>query len=104
MADDNCVNVTGRNPRTEFLPVLGFKILFGGHKQVGGRVELEPLGGKLLYDVVWNHNHGFVAESQPLALHRRRNHRISFPGSHHIGKQAVPPVNDAGSPVFLVLP
>ena len=42
VADDNCVDVAGRNPRTEFLPVLGFKILFGGHKQVGGRVKLEP--------------------------------------------------------------
>ena len=104
MPDDNGVDVAGCNPGAEFLSVCSFKILFGSYKQVGGRVKLEPLGGKLLYDVIWNHNHGFVAESQPLALHRRRNHRISFPSSHHIGKQAVPPVNDAGSPVFLVLP
>ena len=40
MADDDCIVVAGSDPAAEFLAVLGFKVLFGGNEDVGGRIEL----------------------------------------------------------------
>ena len=42
VSDDDGIIIAGGNPGAELLPVLGFKILFGGNQNIGGWVELEP--------------------------------------------------------------
>ena len=52
VSDDDGIIIAGGNPGAELLPVLGFKILFGGNQNIGGWVELEPFRRPLLRDVV----------------------------------------------------
>ena len=38
VANDDCVIVAGGNPGTELFTPMGFKVLFGSHKDVGGGI------------------------------------------------------------------
>ena len=54
--------------------------------------------------MIWHHDHRFIAQPQPFALHRSRHHRIGLSCAHHIGQQRIPAVNDPGHAVLLVFP
>ena len=103
MPDNNGIVVAGGDPSTEFLAVLGFKILAGRNKDVRCRIELQKLSGPLLCQVVGHHKEGLLAQAQPLALHRRRDHFKRLAGTHHMGKQSISTVEDVGDGVDLVL-
>ena len=66
MPDDNGIVVAGGDPSTEFLAVLGFKILAGSDKNIGRRIELQKLSGPLLCQVVGHHKEGLLTQAQPL--------------------------------------
>ena len=66
MPDNNGIVVAGGDPTTEFLAVLGFKILAGRNKNVRCRIELQKLSGPLLCQVVGHHKEGLLAQAQPL--------------------------------------
>ena len=66
MPDDNGIVVAGSDPSTEFLAVLGFKILTGSDKDVRCRIELQKLSGPLLCQVVGHHKERFLTQAQPL--------------------------------------
>ena len=104
VSDNNGVVVPGGDPRTEFLAVLRFKILFGRHKDIGRGIELEPFRRPLLGDVVGNDDQRLGAQPQPLAFHCRRHHLIGLAGAHLMGKKGVSAVHDVRDGVDLVLP
>ena len=66
MPDDNGIVVAGGDAPTEFLAVFGFKILAGGDKNIGRRIELQKLSGPLLCQVVGHHKERFLTQAQPL--------------------------------------
>ena len=66
MPDNNGVIVAGGDPATEFLAVLGFKILAGSDKDIGRRIKLQKLSGPLLRQMVGHHKEGFLTQAQPL--------------------------------------
>ena len=103
VSDDDSVIIAGGNPGTELLSVLGFKVLFGGNQNVCGGVKLEPLRRPLLCDVVGHHNQGLGTQSQPLALHCRRNNFEGLPCPNFVGKQCISAVHDVGDGVDLML-
>ena len=63
MSDNNGVIVAGGDPTTEFLAVLGFKILTGSDKDVRCRIELQKLSGPLLCQVVGHHKERFLTQA-----------------------------------------
>ena len=103
VADDNGVIVAGGDPRTEFLAVLRFKILFCRHKDIRGGIELKPFRRPLFGDVVGNDDQRLGTQPQPLALHGRRHHLIGLASAHLMRKQGVPTVHDVRNGVDLVL-
>ena len=66
MPDNNGIVVAGGDSATEFLAVLGFKILAGRNKDVRCRIELQKLSGPLLRQVVRHHKEGLLTQAQPL--------------------------------------
>ena len=66
MPDNNGIVVAGGDPSTEFLAVLGLKILAGRNKDVRCRIELQKLSGPLLCQVVGHHKERFLTQAQPL--------------------------------------
>ena len=66
MPDNNGIVVAGGDPTTEFLAVLGLKILAGSDKDVRCRIELQKLSGPLLCQVVGHHKERLLAQAQPL--------------------------------------
>ena len=66
MPDNNGIVVAGGDSATEFLAVLGFKILAGRNKDVRCRIELQKLSGPLLCQVVGHHKERFLTQAQPL--------------------------------------
>ena len=82
MADDDGVIVAGGDAPTEFLAILGFKILAGGNEDICRRIELQKLSGPLLCQVVGHHKEGFLAQAQPFALHGGSNHLESLARTH----------------------
>ena len=66
MPDNNGIIVAGGDPATEFLAVLGLKILAGSDKHVRCRIELQKLSGPLLRQMVGHHKEGFLSQAQPL--------------------------------------
>ena len=66
MPDNNGIIVAGGDPATEFLAVLGLKILAGSDKDVRCRIELQKLSGPLLRQMVGHHKEGFLTQAQPL--------------------------------------
>ena len=45
VADDDGIVVAGGDPGAEPFPVFGFKILFGGNQNIGGRIQLQVFCG-----------------------------------------------------------
>ena len=74
MADDDGIVVAGGDASTEFLAVLGLKILTGSDKDVRCRIKLQKLSGPLLCQMVGHHKERLLAQAQPLALHGGGNH------------------------------
>ena len=66
MPDNNGIVVAGGDPSTEFLAVLGFKILAGGNEDICRRIELQKLSCPLLCQVVGHHKERFLTQAQPL--------------------------------------
>ena len=101
--DDDGVIISRCDTGAEFLSVACLKVLFRCHQQIGGGIELQIFACPLLNEVVWHHDHGFVAESEPLALLRRRNHREGLASPNHMGKERIAAVQDSCNCVLLVL-
>lgn len=74
VADDNGVIVAGGNAGAELLAVACLKVLFGGHKDIGGGVEPQKLRGPLLRQVVRHGKEGFLAQAEALSLHGCGDH------------------------------
>ena len=102
--DDHRIIIAGRNSRTEFFPVAGFKILFRRNQNVGGRVKTQELGSPLLRQVIGHDEHAFLAQAKPLAFHGSRHHLERLARAHLMGKQRVAAVQDMCDSVPLVLP
>ena len=82
MADDNGIVVAGGDSATEFLAVLGLKILAGSDKDVRCRIKLQKLSGPLLCQVVGHHKEGLLAQAQPFALHGGSYHLEGLARAH----------------------
>ena len=67
---DDGVVVTGGDAGTKLLAVVFFKVFFGCHQDVGGRVQTQELRRPLLGQVVRYHKERFLAKTQALGLHR----------------------------------
>ena len=66
MTDNNGIVVACGDAPTEFLAVLGLKILAGSDKDICRRIELQKLGRPLLCQVVGHYKEGLLAQAQPL--------------------------------------
>ena len=104
VADDNGVIVAGGNAGAKLLAVTGFKILFGGHKDIGGGVEPQKLRGPLLRQVVRHGKEGFLAQAEALALHGGGDHLKGLARAHLMGKERIAAVEVVGDGVSLMLP
>ena len=104
VADDNGVIVAGGDAGAELLAVAGFKILFGGHKDICRGVEPQKLRGPLLRQVVRYGKEGFLAQAEALALHGCGNHLKGLARAHLMGKEGVAAVEVVGDGIELMLP
>ena len=104
VTDDNGVIVAGGDAGAELLAVTGFKILFGGYKDIGGGVEPQELRGPLFRQVVWHRKEGFLAQAEALALHGGGDHLKCLARAHLMGKERVAAVEVVGDGVELMLP
>ena len=102
MADDNGVIVAGGNAGAKLLAVTGFKILFGGHKDIGGGIEPQELRRPLLRQVVWHRKEGFLAQAEALSLHGCGDHLKCLARAHLMGKERIAAVEVVGDGIELM--
>ena len=102
MTDDNSVVITGGNSSAEFLAVLGFKVLFARHKNIGGWIKLKILRRPLLGQVVRHYKQALLTKPQAFAFLCRRNHFKCLAGTYHMSKQGIAAVKNMGDGVDLM--
>ena len=104
MAHDDSVIVTGGNPGTELLAVVGLKVLFGGDKDIGGGIEPQKLRSPLLGQVIRHNKEGFLAQPQTLTLHSGSHHFKCFARAYLVCQQRIAAVHHMGDSVQLMFP
>ena len=104
MAKDNRIIIPRGDTSAKTFAILCFKILSRCHEDVSRRVQLQILRCPLLGQVVGDNEQTLVAQTQPFALLRRRNHLPSFPSPHNVCQQGIPAIQDMGNGVDLVGP
>ena len=102
MTHDHCIIIPGGDSGTELLPSGSLEILFRGHKYLCAWVEAKEFRCPLQRQMVGNHEQGFPAQPQPLALHGSGGHLKGLPGSHLMGQKGISPVEYMGDGVPLM--
>ena len=103
LPDDHGIVISRGDTGAELLTVLGFKVLFGGDKDIGTRIELQILACPLPHQVIGNDKHGFGAKPQPFPLLRGGNHSIGLARTNHVCKQRISSVHDPRYGICLML-
>ena len=103
VTDDDRVVIARGDARAELLAVRLFKVLLGRHEDVRAGIQSQELGCPLLRQVIGHDEHGFVAQPQPLALHRSRCHFVCLPCPYLVCKQRIPAVEHMRDGIPLVL-
>ena len=104
VAHNDGIIVAGGDAGTKLLAVVLFKVLFGCHQDIGGRVQTQELRSPLFGQVVWHHKEGFLAQPQALGLHCGPHHFKGLARAHLVGQQRVSAVQHMGDGIFLMLP
>ena len=104
VAHDDGIIVAGGDAGTKLLAVVLFKVLFGCHQDIGGRVQTQELRSPLFGQVVGHHKEGFLAQPQALGLHCGPHHFKGLARAHLVGQQRVSAVQHMGDGIFLMLP
>ena len=103
VSDDDSIVISRSNTGTELLTVASFKVLFRCYKDIGRRIELEPLRCPLLGDVVRDDNQRLGTQSQTLALHGCCDHLEGLSCSYLVCQQRVSAVHDVSDGIDLML-
>ena len=104
MTHDDGVIVAGGDPGAELLTVVGFKVLFGSDKDVGGGIEPQKLRSPLLGQVVRHYKEGFLAQTQTLTLHSGGHHFKGFARTYFVRQKRIAAIHHMGDGVQLMLP
>ena len=83
---------------------MGLKVLFRGHKDIGGGIEPQKLRSPLLGQVVRHNKEGFLAQPQTLTLHGGSHHFKGFASAYLVRQQRIAAVQHMSDSVFLVFP
>ena len=102
VTDDDCIVITSGDTAAELLTVMTLKVFLGSHQNPGRRIESQEFRGPLLRQVVGNHKHGFLAQSQPLGFHTGSDHFKRLARAYLVCKQRVTAVQDVRDSVSLV--
>ena len=104
VSHDDGVIIAGGNAGAELLAVVGLKVLFGGDKNVGGRIEPQKLRRPLFGQMVRHHKEGFLTQAQALTLHGGSHHFKGFASAYLVCQQRIAAVQHMSDSVFLVFP
>ncbi len=100
--DDDRIVVAGGNAGAELFAILRLEVLFRCGQNIGGRIQPQKLRCPLLRQVVGNHKHGLVAQSQPLGFHRGGDHFKGLACAHFVCQQRIAAVKNMRHGVQLV--
>ena len=104
VSNDDSVIISGGDTGAELLTVMGLKVFFGGHKDIGGWVKPQKLRCPLLGQVVRHDKKGLLAQPQPLGFHSGGHHLERLSRTHFVRQQRIAAVEDMGNSAQLMLP
>ena len=104
MADDDCIIIAGGNPGAEFLSTGSLEILGGGHQNLCTGIQPEEFVCPLKGQMVWHHEHTFLAQPQTLALHGGGDHLEGLARANFVSQQGITTVNHMGDGTQLMGP
>ena len=102
MPNDDRIVVAGGNASAELFAILRLEVLFRCGQNISGRIQPQKLRCPLLRQVVGNHKHGLVAQSQPLGFHRGGDHFKGLACAHFVCQQRIAAVKNMRHGVQLV--
>src|SRR5699024_10913874 len=102
VSDDDRIVIPRGDPAAELFSVSRFKILLGGHEDIGTRIQPQILRRPLPDKMIWHDKHGLLAKPKPLAFLCGGYHLKGFPCAHLMGKECVPAIEDMGDRIDLM--
>ena len=103
VADDDGIVVAGSDAGAELLSVAGFKIFFGGNKEICGGVEPQELRCPLLCQMVRHHENAFLRQTEAFGFHAGRHHFKSLARANFVCQQCITTVKHMSDGVFLMV-